>query len=153
MYDKEYHQEVTKVNNIKILVVDDDEDFLFTVRTILSKKPEYQIFEARSGRECLEQLTKVEPNLILLDVIMETDIDGFNVAQQIKSTDPKSPYYKYRDVPIIFLTSVEQKSKIKFADKIGTPLMPSDDFITKPIKPADLLQRIEDVLKKHRLIN
>jgi len=141
------------VNNIKILVVDDDEDFLFTVRTILSRKPEYQIFEARSGRDCLEQLSKVEPHLILLDVIMETDIDGFNVAQQIKSSDPKSPYAKYRDVPIVFLTSVEQKTKLRFADRIGTSLMPTDDFITKPIKPADLLSRIEEVLKKHKLIN
>jgi len=141
------------VNNIKILVVDDDEDFLFTVRTILSRKPEYQIFEARSGRDCLEQLSKVEPHLILLDVIMETDIDGFNVAQQIKSSDPKSPYAKYRDVPIVFLTSVEQKTKLRFADKIGTSLMPTDDFITKPIKPADLLSRIEEVLKKHKLIS
>ena len=141
------------MNNIKILVVDDDEDFLFTVRTILSRKPEYQIFEARSGRDCLEQLSKVEPHLILLDVIMETDIDGFNVAQQIKSSDPKSPYAKYRDVPIVFLTSVEQKTKLRFADKIGTSLMPTDDFITKPIKPADLLSRIEEVLKKHKLIN
>lgn len=141
------------MNNIKILVVDDDEDFLFTVRTILSRKPEYQIFEARSGRDCLEQLSKVEPHLILLDVIMETDIDGFNVAQQIKSSDPKSPYAKYRDVPIVFLTSVEQKTKLRFADKIGTSLMPTDDFITKPIKPADLLSRIEEVLKKHKLIS
>lgn len=141
------------MNNIKILVVDDDEDFLFTVRTILSRKPEYQIFEARSGRDCLEQLSKVEPHLILLDVIMETDIDGFNVAQQIKSSDPKSPYAKYRDVPIVFLTSVEQKTKLRFADRIGTSLMPTDDFITKPIKPADLLSRIEEVLKKHKLIN
>lgn len=141
------------MNTIKILVVDDDEDFLFTVRTIIAKKTEYQMFEARSGKECLEQLSKVEPDLILLDVIMETDIDGFNVAQQIKSTDANSPYAKYKDVPIIFLTSVEQKTKLRFADKIGTPLMPSDDFITKPVKPADLLQRIEDVLKKHKKIN
>ncbi len=137
------------MSNIKILVVDDDEDFLFTVRTILAKKPEYQITEARSGRECLEQLTKVEPDLILLDVIMETDIDGFNVAQQIKSKDESSPYARYRDVPIIFLTSVEQKTKLRFADKIGTPLMPSDDFITKPVKPQDLLVRIEEVLRKY----
>ncbi len=141
------------MNPIKILVVDDDEDFLFTVRTILSRKPEYQITEARSGKECLEQLTVAEPDLILLDVIMETDIDGFNVAQQIKSTDPKSPYLKYKDVPIIFLTSVEQKSKLRFADKIGTPMMPSDDFITKPVKPQDLLVRIEEVLKKYKKIN
>ncbi|MCX7958817.1 MAG: response regulator [Deltaproteobacteria bacterium] len=141
------------MRTIKILVVDDDEDFLFTVKTILAKRPEYQITEARSGKECLEQLVIFEPDLILLDVIMETDIDGFNVAQQIKSTDAKSPFAKYREVPIIFLTSVEQKTKLRFADKIGTPLMPSDDFITKPVKPQDLLVRIEEVLRKHGKIN
>lgn len=141
------------MNTIKILVVDDDEDFLFTVRTILSRKPEYQIFEARSGKECLELLPKVEPDLILLDVIMETDIDGFNVAQTIKDPSSANQYAKYRDVPIIFLTSVEQKTKLRFADKIGTPLMPSDDFITKPVKPQDLLSRIEEVLRKHGKIN
>jgi len=141
------------VNPIKILVVDDDEDFIFTIRTILSKKTEYQISEARSGKECLEQLSKIEPDLILLDVIMETDTDGFNVAQQIKSADPESPYSKFRDVPIIFLTSVEQKSKLRFTDKIGTSLMPSDDFITKPVKPQDLLMRIEEVLRRHKKIN
>ncbi|MCX7943790.1 MAG: response regulator [Deltaproteobacteria bacterium] len=141
------------MNTIKILVVDDDEDFLFTIRTILARKPEYQIIEARSGKECLEQLTKVEPDLILLDVIMDTDIDGFNVAQQIKSKDPNNPYAKYRDTPIIFLTSVEQKTKLRFADKIGTSLLPSDDFITKPVKPQDLLTRIEEVLKKYGKIN
>lgn len=141
------------MNTIKILVVDDDEDFLFTVRTILAKKPEYQIFEARSGKECLQEIQKIEPDLILLDVIMETDTDGFNIAQQIKSQDPNSPYSKFKDLPIIFLTSVEQKTRLRFADKIGTSLMPSDDFITKPIKPSDLLARIEEVLKKYKKIN
>jgi len=61
---------------------------------------------------------------------------------------PASPLAKYSKIPIIMLTSVTSKTHLDFSDRVGTALLPVDDFIEKPVKPAEILAKIEALLVK-----
>ena len=119
----------------KILLVDDDEMHLVTAELFL--KDEYEIYKTKSGEEALENLCneKVIPDLIMLDVLMPK-MDGWEVLKKIKATD------FLKNIPIVFLTSVEEEEEKKKAYKLGII-----DYITKPYNFADLKHRIKDIIK------
>ena len=120
----------------KILLVDDDEIHLTTAELFL--KSEYEIFKAQSGNEALECLDSKEfiPDIIMLDIIMP-NMNGWEVFEKIKTKD------FLKNVPIVFLTSVEEEAEKKRAYKMGIA-----DFITKPYNMTALKSRIKEVLKK-----
>ena len=120
----------------KILLVDDDEIHLTTAELFL--KDEYEILKMKSGIEALEYLSsnKNAPNLIMLDIIMP-NMNGFELLDKIKTID----YLK--NVPIVFLTSVEDEKQKKRAYKMGVV-----DYIIKPFNMTELKSRIKDVFKK-----
>ena len=119
----------------KILLVDDDEIQLTTAELFL--KNEYEVVKMKSGKEALDYLSenKFVPNLILLDIIMP-EMNGWEVLKKIKSMD------FLKNVPVVFLTSVEEELDKKQAFKMGVA-----DYITKPFNMTYLKSRIKDVLK------
>lgn len=121
-----------------ILVVDDDPENLLLMSEIL--EPEgYQIQTAESGRQAVEMIHHVQPQLILLDVMMP-DIDGFEVCQRIRRDTQAAT------VPIVFLTALDDDdSHLKSVQVMG------DDYLTKPIKVDLLLQKIGNILKLSQL--
>ena len=88
----------------KILVIDDDPDIVTAVRMTL-ESVDHEVFEAGSGKEGLAMIEKVQPDLIVLDVMMETHTEGFQLALKLRSPDPTSKLGKFKDIPILMLTA------------------------------------------------
>ena len=136
--------EVT-VANEKILVIDDDPDLVELIRLTLETK-DYQVFSAASGAEGLEKVKKVNPDLIILDVMMQHVTEGFQVALALRDPDSKSEYAPYRKMPILMLTAIHSKTPLRFTP--DEEYLPVDDFVEKPLKASALLQKVEKLLGK-----
>ena len=123
-------------NKKKILVVDDDEIQLTTAELFL--KNEYEVFKMNSGSDALEYLNsnKFVPNLIMLDIIMP-NMDGWQVFNKIRAIN------FLENVPIVFLTSIEEETEKKKAQKIGAA-----DYITKPYNMTDLKSRVKGAIER-----
>ncbi len=124
----------------KILVVDDDIDVLESRRIVLEHN-NYEVETASNIKVAGEILEKMKIDLILLDVMMEKDTDGFNFAQEIKSNK------KFKHIPIILATAVNQRTKFKFDIETDGDFLPVEKFMEKPIDPDDLIVAIRGLLK------
>jgi len=132
-------------NRAKILVIDDDPDFLEAVTPIL-KSALYEVTTATNAEKGKEKIFEENPDLILLDIMMDSLFDGFSLCHSIKKDNE---YKDFKDTPIIFVSAVKEKtgSKFQFRDE-DYGLARPDDYIDKPVKPKDLIARIEKLLKK-----
>jgi DNA-binding response OmpR family regulator len=121
----------------KILIVDDDPDIRDAIATVL--KSAYQIEEAASGAEAKKRLGSFQPDLVILDVMMETNSTGFDLARQIKKlpTQPK----------ILMLTGVDKEMNIDYKSEAGNPdWLPVDDYLTKPVMPKILIEKVKSFI-------
>ncbi len=123
----------------KILLVDDDIDFVEATKTILESKP-YDVVVAREGDEGLRKARQEHPDLIILDVIMPVK-NGFSVAEQLKK-DPE-----LSEIPIIMLTAFSSKGVETSIPASRGLTLEAEDYIEKPISPEELLGRVEKQLK------
>ena len=124
----------------RILVVDDDPDFLEATRAVLEGHT-YQVTTVLSGQEGLEKARSQPPDLILLDIIMP-GMDGFEVCRRFKDDTNLS------HIPVMMVTSFSERyMDTNLALSQGLTLQ-ADDFIDKPIIPAELLLRVEKLLRK-----
>ena len=124
----------------RILLVDDDVDFVESTKTILESKP-YDVIVAGNGDEGLQKARKEKPDLIILDVIMPVK-DGFTAAEQLKK-DPQ-----LSRIPTIMLTAFAEKSKETSIPVSRGFTLETEDYIEKPVAPEELLARVEKQLKK-----
>jgi CheY-like chemotaxis protein len=127
----------------RILVVDDDVDFVESTKTILESKP-YEVVTAINGDEGLRKARDMNPDLILLDIIMPVE-DGFTAAEQIKN-DPQ-----LTGIPLLMLTSYSSKGPGTGIPRDRGYTLEADDYIEKPVSPRDLLAVVEKHLKKKGL--
>ena len=116
----------------KIIVVDDDQDFVESITMILESAG-YKIITADCGERCLEILQYEKPDLIILDVMMETITEGFNIGYEIKSNP------KYNNIPIIMVSSI--KDDMGF--RVEKEFLHADDFLNKPVDPSVFLEIIK----------
>ena len=124
----------------RILLVDDDADFVESTRIVLESKP-YEVIVAVNGDEGLRKAQETKPDLILLDIIMPVK-DGFTAAEQFKQ-DPEMS-----KIPVLMLTSFSTKGgETSLARSRGFSLE-TEDYIDKPVSPDELLARVEKHLKK-----
>jgi len=124
----------------KILLIDDDVDFVEATKIILESKP-YEVVVAYEGDEGLRKAKEEKPDLILLDVIMPIK-DGFTAAEQLNK-DPE-----LSGIPVIMLTAyAEMGGETSIPVSAGLTLE-ADDYIDKPVSPEELLRRVEKHLKK-----
>ncbi len=124
-----------------ILITDDDPDILENLVTILETQP-YRLATARDGKQCLAQVKQEQPDLLILDLLMPR-LDGWGVIRELRS-DPQ-----YAQLPIMVLTTVvEDASRRRYELEVGMA-MDVQDYVQKPAKPAELLQRVEKLLKIH----
>lgn len=125
----------------KILVVEDDPDILDALTMILGTQPDYQVTTAGDGLQCLEKIAQGIPDLIVLDLLMPR-MDGFAVIRELRENP------KYPPMPILILTSVrEDASRRRYELETGLE-MDVQDYIEKPVAPAELLHRVGKLLKK-----
>jgi DNA-binding response OmpR family regulator len=129
----------------KILVIEDDADMVTAIRMPLEAN-DYQVFEAATGEEGLQKVKEIEPDLIILDVMMETTTAGFQVSLQLRSPDPESEYAAYRHVPILMLTAIHTTTSLRFGP--DEAYLPVDDFVDKPIDPDVLLDKVNALIEQ-----
>ena len=118
----------------RILLVDDDHDFVEATTAVLESA--YTVETAYGGNEGLAKAHASKPDLILLDVIMP-DEDGFTVCEKLKA-DPA-----LADVPVIMLTSLPEG--LGPSGKVGC-ISEAEDYLEKPVRPAELLRRVNKFL-------
>jgi response regulator RpfG family c-di-GMP phosphodiesterase len=125
----------------KILIIDDDPDIVEAMKMVLEHN-KYEVITADEG-ELGYKMAKVEmPDLIILDVMMATIDQGFHISYKLKQDE------KLKSIPILMVTSISEKTKFKFDRKRDEDFIPVDDFVEKPIKPGELIAKIEKMLSK-----
>ncbi len=124
----------------RILLVDDDADFVESTKTVLESKP-FEIIVAVNGDEGLRKARQEKPDLILLDIIMPVK-DGFTVAEQLKK-DPE-----LSKIPVLMLTSYSTKGAGTSLPRSRGMTLETEDYIDKPVTPKELLSRVESQLKR-----
>lgn len=127
--------------NKAVLIADDDPDIVEAVKMVLEASG-FDVDSAPNGQECLRKLHLKKPDILILDVMMTTETEGFHVAYEIRN-DPK-----LRDLPILMLTAIEQKTGLKFSPDQDEDYLPVEEFVTKPIEPDELVQRVNRLLAK-----
>jgi CheY-like chemotaxis protein len=121
----------------KILIVDDDPDFVAYTRTVLESH-DYKVVSAGNSEQGMVVLARERPNLVVLDVIMSSILDGLTMSQRMADDA------QHNGVPIIMVTSIANTDYLA--------LFPTDEsihidaFLTKPIAPAELIKQIERLL-------
>jgi len=124
----------------EILIVDDDVDFVEATKIVLEKSG-YHVETCLSAEACLEKLKTIDPDLIIMDVMMETDHSGFDLCREIKRN------LKTKDIPVLMLTAVEEKYPMNFESAAGDETwLPVDGYIDKPVEAGVLLERINKLL-------
>lgn len=131
----------------KILIIDDDPDLVEGIRITLEANG-YEVHSARNGTEGLKLIKEIHPDLIILDVMMDTITEGFHVSYQLRSRDPQSEYKAYSDIPILMLTGISQKMDMKFSPEADEDYLPVDEFMEKPIRFEALLEKTKRLLQK-----
>jgi DNA-binding response OmpR family regulator len=130
---------VKEMSGKKILLVDDDADFVEATKLILESKS-YDVVVSYDGKEGLKKVQTEEPNLIILDVMMP-EMDGYEVCAKIKS-DPR-----FKDIPVLLLTAVgEAISTTKYTKEMGMKIE-ADDYIPKPVELNELVERVENLFR------
>ncbi|MDI6857045.1 MAG: response regulator [Dehalococcoidia bacterium] len=124
----------------RILIVDDDADFVASTRTVLESKP-YEVIVAVNGDEGLRKAREEKPDLILLDIIMPVE-DGFSAAEHLKK-DPE-----LAKIPLLMLTSYAAKGSGTGIPRSRGFELDAEDYIDKPVSPQDLLATVEKHLQK-----
>jgi DNA-binding response OmpR family regulator len=119
----------------KILIIEDNKDILDNISEILGMS-HYKVFGASGGREGMAQALANKPDLILCDIMMP-DLDGYGVLHMVQ----KNP--ELQDTPFIFLSALAERSDIRKGMSLG-----ADDYIPKPFDPTDLLNTVENRLKR-----
>jgi len=121
----------------KILLIDDDRDFLMATRLILEKSG-YEVFTAESGESGVDMIKSVSPDLAIIDMMMETWGEGFDVISAIRSID------RGREMPLVILSGVDLQGPYQSFE-------PSDEFpkvdmvLHKPVKASDLIKYVENL--------
>ena len=121
----------------RILIVEDEESLLKLESILLSSKG-YQVFGATNGRSAMEELSRISPDLVLLDIMLP-EMDGFEVCRLIKE-NPDT-----RHIPVVMLSARKNRQDIERGALVG-----ADAYVTKPFKSAKVMEIIESLINvKH----
>jgi two-component system alkaline phosphatase synthesis response regulator PhoP len=127
-----------------ILVVDDDPDIRDSIAIILTSH-NYTVHTASNGKEAVQALEEKNPDLMILDIMMATDTEGFDLAYDLRERP------EFKSLPIImltsFLTKVREEGPGDFAYILGEQ-WPAQWLLEKPLDTKKLLDKIEDILKE-----
>ena len=126
----------------RILIVDDDPDITEAMKLVLENDG-YTVEGASDSDAAMARMRSAKPDIIILDVMMNTPREGFMFSRELK----KNPEYK--EIPILMLTSVREKTGIDFKSSAGDEdWLPVDDFLDKPVKPNVLLEKVGTLLNQ-----
>jgi len=130
------------MENARILIVDDDVDLTKALKVTLESR-NYTVVTAADRAEGMEKAQAQKPDLFILDVMMGTWQDGFEMSRELKKDR------RFKDTPILILTSIGERTGIEFKSTAGDPnWLPVEGFMEKPVEPEALLAEVERLLTK-----
>lgn len=128
------------MEKIKILIADDDPDIRESLQAILESQ-QYTVITAVDKTDGMEKIKAEKPDLAILDIMMSTWEDGFQMSRELKN----DPYFK--DMPILMLTGIKNEIGIDFKATAGDPAWcPVDSYLEKPVEPDILLAEVTKLL-------
>jgi DNA-binding response OmpR family regulator len=128
------------MKNARILIVDDDPDLTEALKATLESE-NYTVTTASTSSEGMNKINAEKPDLLILDVMLSTPQEGFEMARELK----KDPHLK--KMPILMLTAIKGRTGIDFKSNAGDQdWLPVDSFLDKPIEPQVLLAEIKRLL-------
>jgi CheY-like chemotaxis protein len=128
----------------KILIIDDDPDMVLATRMCLEGAG-HEVISAPNGAEGLKLVKSGRPDLIVLDVMMDSATEGFQVALALRKPEPGSEFEAFRSIPIVMLTAIHSTTPLRFGPE--QDYLPVDAFVDKPIKPDDFLAKVNQLLE------
>ena len=127
----------------RILIIDDDPDIIEAMTVVLENRG-HEVRSALDGDQGMAQLKETRPDLIILDVMMRTSQEGFELSRELKHNA------EYKDIPILMLTAVKQKKGLDFKSAAGDEdWLPVEEFLDKPVKPDLLLEKVDELLQRN----
>ncbi len=120
----------------KIMIIDDDIDLVEAMRITLESAG-FEVIDAQDGVKGLEILIAEKPDLLILDVMMDTQDEGFQLAYQLRSSD------ETRDIPILMVTAVGAQTGYSFDSAKDEAFLPVEEYIEKPINPQALIDAVK----------
>jgi len=125
----------------KVLIVDDDQDFRASVRALLESHG-YRVLEAESGHEGLRKVADDTPDVILLDIMMESSVEGYGITHSLRYRDE---FAAYRGIPIIMVSSIEKSPDDSYAMSPEVEMIRPDAYLTKPLDIDKFLKLLREV--------
>jgi two-component system, OmpR family, alkaline phosphatase synthesis response regulator PhoP len=125
----------------KVLMIDDDPEFVEAISNLLDAKG-YDVDTASNGKDGVEKAKAQNPDIILLDVMMTTKNEGFNVARELHDNE------KLKDTPIIIMTGIRREMNLAFGFEPDETWLPVKRVLEKPVKPEVLLSAISENIRK-----
>jgi len=126
-----------------ILIVEDDGDIFEALRIVLESKG-FTVARARNTEETGRALAGEPPALIILDVILDTETEGFQIAYNLRT--PGKAFYDHHEVPILMMTAIGQLRGMHFSPEKDGDYLPVDAYLEKPVAPSRLLAEVERLL-------
>ncbi len=127
----------------RILVIDDDRDFLLAVRMVLEANG-MEMEEATTPAEGIDKVLSLKPDLVILDVMMPTDYEGFQAAREIREK------HGLVDLPILMLSNIHSAKQVPYRFAPDEDYLPVDVFLDKPIEPEHLINTVQEMLGERR---
>jgi len=125
----------------KIVLIDDNKDYLFTMKTFL-KKNGFEVSTAGDGQSGVKLVEDEKPDIVLLDVMMETLFSGFEVCRRLR----QNPNLK--SIPIIGISGMADEINVKFNKKKDFEYFSPEEFLEKPVDKELLLKTIDKLINK-----
>jgi CheY-like chemotaxis protein len=125
----------------KVLMIDDDPEFVEAITNLLDAKG-YEVHTASNGEEGVAKAKAEDPDLILLDVMMTTKNEGFNVARELHEDD------KLKETPVIIMTGIRREMNLPFGFEPDESWLPVKKVLEKPVKPEVLLSAVSENIRK-----
>ncbi len=127
----------------RILIVDDDPDITEAMKLVLENEG-YNVDWSKDSDSAMGRIRASKPDLIILDVMMNTPQEGFALSRDLKKNT------EYKAIPILMLTAVKEKTGIDFKSAAGDEeWLPVEDYLDKPVKPDVLLEKVGALLNNN----
>lgn len=126
----------------KILIIDDDEDYLASTRALLEGEG-YEVLEAHSGHEGLEAARAERPDLIVLDIMMESPVEGYTVVHALKFHDE---YHDVAEIPVVMVSSIREDPAGRFPMAGELPMIEPEAYFSKPLEIPAFLEYVRRTL-------
>jgi CheY-like chemotaxis protein len=125
----------------KVLMIDDDPEFVDAISNLLDAKG-YEVHTASNGKDGVAKAKAENPDIILLDVMMTTKNEGFNVARELHEDQNLS------QTPIIIMTGIRREMNLPFGFEPDETWLPVKTVLEKPVKPEVLLSAVSENIRK-----